>query len=117
MTNERPTGTQHTAAAHGMLTKEERQALWTRYTEAAHGVQTGVAMEIAGGSEASTPKHLRTGLDLRAAEHEGLVRLLIAKGVLTEDEYTQAMAEAAERERDRYADRLTTRLGRPVTLA
>lgn len=89
----------------------------SRYERAAHGVQTGVALEIESGGTAASPKHLRTGLDLRAADHEGLVRLLLDKGFITEAEYEEAIIQATERERDRYQAAIALRLGRPVTLA
>ena len=94
------------------MTKEQQE----RYVSAAHGVQTAVAIEIDRGSNASHPKQLRTGLDLRAADHDWLVRLLIAKGVFTSEEYAEAMVEATERERDRYAKQLEASLGCPVNL-
>jgi len=96
-----------------------------RYLRAAHAVQTGVLMilekETPGIPEnfvraASGPKHLRTGLEMRAADHAGLVKLLLAKGVFTELEYTEAMADAAEEEKVRYEQRVTEVIGQTVSL-
>ena len=42
------------------------------------------------------PKHLRTGLDLSKSDMGGLARLLIAKGVFTEQEYNEAITNAAK---------------------
>lgn len=68
------------------------------YEEAAHGVQTGIAYEIERGSDCASPKHLRTGLNMSKADQAGLVRLLIAKGLITEDEYIAAITESANTE-------------------
>jgi hypothetical protein len=88
-----------------------------QYVALGHAVQSGVAMEMELGSQASTPKHLRTGLDMRAADMEGLVTLLIEKGVFSTEEYAAAILASAEWEVARYEARLTRRLGRPVQLA
>lgn len=79
-----------------------------RYKRAAHGMQTGVAWEMLNQplSAATSPKHLRVGINSAMADQEGLVRLLIAKGIITEEEYTTAMADAMERERGRYQARM-----------
>jgi hypothetical protein len=86
-----------------------------RYMAAAHAVQSGVAMEQ-NFSDASSPKHLRTGLDLRAADIAALATLLMQKGVFTLDEYEKALADAAEEEKARYEERVAQRLGKKVTL-
>lgn len=99
-----------------------------RYTAAAHAIQSATKLQLAldaqkGGEPApglpetssASAKHLRVGLDLRAADHASLVRLLIAKGVVTEAEYLQAIADGAEREAREAGERASTRLGRPVS--
>lgn len=97
-----------------------------RYTAAAHALQSATKvvldLDAAGGpilpeTSSGSPKHLRVGLDLRAADHGALVRLLIAKGVFTEAEYLEAIANAAEQEARDAATRASQRLGRPVTFA
>jgi hypothetical protein len=47
-------------------------------------------------------KHLRVGVDMRAADARGLAELLIAKGVFTRDEYIEHMRLAANEELARY---------------
>jgi hypothetical protein len=82
------------------------------------------ALRPAAGSENSTgrvtasgtPKHLRVGVNMAMSDHTGLVRLLLEKGVITEGEYLKAIADEAERERDRYQVRLTERYGVSITL-
>ena len=76
-----------------------------RYINAAHAMQTGVKWEMInkGDSEAATtPKHLRVGLNSCLADLSGLATLLMKKGIFTEEEYVEAMADAMEKERDRY---------------
>jgi hypothetical protein len=87
-----------------------------RYRAACHAVQSGVAMEQ-NFTDAASPKHLRTGLDLRASDHEGLVTLLMEKGIFTREEYLKAMADAAEREKARYEEALSQHFGKRITLA
>jgi hypothetical protein len=86
------------------------------YEQLGHAVQSGVAMEMNFNPRATDPKHLRTGLDLRAADAEGLATLLIAKGIFTRDEYAAAVTASAAREVERYEARLSERFGRPIRL-
>jgi hypothetical protein len=83
----------------------------TRYVALAHAIQSGVAMDLQHDPTPGTPKHLRTGLDCRAADHGALARLLIAKGVFTLEEYEAALLEGLEREKAAYEQRLTDRFG------
>lgn len=88
-----------------------------RYFGAVHAVQSGVAMEMEFGSPAATAKHLRTGLDVGKAEFGGLAKLLISKGIITEDEHYAAITEAVEQEQADYERRLTEKFGgNPVKL-
>ena len=87
-----------------------------RYDAAAHAVQTGIATLMGLDPKLASPKNLRTGLDCGKADMEGLVTLLIAKGVFTEAEYGAAMADAMEREKARWEADMSTKLGRKVSL-
>ena len=79
-----------------------------RYARAAHAMQTGVAYEMnkGGRDPATEPKHLRVGINAAMADHEGLVRLLIRKGLITDEEYREAIADSMEAELKRYQDRM-----------
>jgi len=91
-----------------------------RYQAAAHAMQTGVAFEIETEGEkgaGADPKHLRVGVNTAHADIGSLARLLIAKGVITQDEYLNAVADGMEQERDAYAARVQARLGPGVKLA
>lgn len=82
-----------------------------RYLAAAHAMQSGVAYDPDKSSQ--EPKHLRVGINSGKVEHEGLVTLLASKGIITEVEYYEAMAEAMEREWLRYTVYLREKLGDP----
>lgn len=93
-----------------------------RYVKAAHAVQSGVKTDMETDANvlsqgATTPKHLRVGLNNVMADHGSLAYLLIQKGVITEDEYLNAIADGIEREQARYEELLTQRFGYPVHLA
>lgn len=74
------------------------------YEMFAHRVQTAIALlqEKIPYWKSLEPKHLRVGIDMRAADAEGLALLLIDKGIFTREEYEQYMVESAEREALRY---------------
>jgi hypothetical protein len=94
----------------------EVENLKTRYNAALHAVQTGVRMLIELGDTLATPKHLRTGIDSAHVSDAAVVRLLIAKGIITEHEHLEALTVAMEEERKSYEDRLTEKIGKKVTL-
>lgn len=71
------------------------------YEQAIHGIQTGIALEIERGSDCATPKHLRVGINSAMCEHAALIRLLIAKGIITEEEYAEAITDEFNRELER----------------
>lgn len=87
-----------------------------RHHAAAHAVQSGVAMEMNYDPQPTTPKHLRTGINMAFSDQAGLARLLIAKGLISEEEYVKAVADEAEAEQLRYEKRLSARLGREIKL-
>lgn len=92
-----------------------------RYVAAAHAVQSGVKADMetdaSNSHGATTPKHLRVGLNNVASDQGSLAKLLMDKGVITEAEYLEAIADGIEREQARYEQMLTDRFGHPVKLA
>lgn len=88
-----------------------------KYTAAAHAMQSGVAQKMQYDPKETEPKHLRVGINCAMADHGSTVRLLIAKGVFTEDEYTRALEEGMAREVKSYEGELSAHFGVPVTLA
>jgi hypothetical protein len=92
-----------------------------RYYDAAHAVQAGTKLDVDYAWDA-TPEgraamDCRIGLNVSMAEAAGLVELLIAKGLITEPEYTEAITLALEREKARLEAELAVRFGHPVVLA
>lgn len=75
------------------------------YDEARHAIQTGVQYEIETGLRAHDPKLLRTGINMAMCDHAALARLLIQKGVITHEEYVEAITAEANREVERYEER------------
>jgi hypothetical protein len=92
------------------------------YDEAAHGVQSAIRYEMTqrgfgdSGTVVDMVKHLRTGIDMRAADAGGLAGLLIAKGIFTADEYMEHMRLAANEELARYQDHCRKVYGLPDTV-
>lgn len=87
------------------------------YEAAGRGVQSAIKYE-AEQRKAINPrnmseelKHLRTGIDLRAADHMGLATLLLDKGVFTIEEYLEYMRLAANHELARYEEHLRQTYG------
>jgi hypothetical protein len=74
-------------------------------------------MELSLGiSNECEPKHLRVGVNSALRDQASLVKLLVAKGIIAESEYVDAIVAGANEEADSYEARLSKRLGRPVTL-
>lgn len=70
-----------------------------RYLELAHSIQCAAGFMIEGGhSNEGTPKHLRTGINMAMCGHVALVKLLVDKGIISEDEYADALIEMLEKE-------------------
>lgn len=88
-----------------------------RYLAACHAMQSGVAAEMEIGSEDTSPKHLRVGVNSALCDQAALVRLLVEKGIVTEEEYAAAVTAEMEREVARYEERLSEHHGVRVTLA
>lgn len=74
----------------------------SRYNAACHGMQTGVKMLMEKGDAATSPKHLRVGVNYSMVETSALVGLLVDLGVITKTEFTSALASSMEQERDKY---------------
>ncbi|MEI9995129.1 MAG: hypothetical protein WDM91_11080 [Rhizomicrobium sp.] len=88
------------------MTDAEKAAEFARRHQIAqHAMQAGVAYEIARDDHSVWPKHLRVGINTAMIDHASLVKLLVKKGVITELEYLQAIAEGMEDERARYEER------------
>lgn len=91
--------------------------LHARYLAALHAVQSGVEYRRRYDRSFVSEKHMRTGIDSAHVSQAALIRVLIAKGVLTQEEYMEALVRETEDEKARYEAELTAHFGRPVTLA
>lgn len=101
------------------MTDQERiAAARARTTAAAHAMQSGVAAEMNAGMPAATePKHLRVGVNMALIDSAAIARLLIRKGIITEVELAEALADQTEEEKRSYERRLSEHYRRPVSLA
>lgn len=90
-------------------------ALDAEYRGLLHAMQSGVAMcmEFDG---AHTPKHLRVGINSAMVSHQGLVALLVDKGLITLVECYTALRDAIAAEVKMYERELSEKLGTKVTL-
>lgn len=84
-----------------------------RYRAAAHAMQSAVAYFMNVDGIATTPKHLRVGVNSAFVEHGALVKLLLEKGVFTEEEYYKALADKMEEEVESYRKMAVERTGNP----
>jgi hypothetical protein len=89
-------------------TVEEAQQ---RYLEAAHAMQSGVAMKMNYAPEETGPKHLRVGVNSALVTTQAFAKLLCDKGILTLAEYFSTLADCMEEERDLYAREIRDHFG------
>lgn len=88
----------------------------SKYFQKCHAMQTGVAMEMTVNTKPTEPKHLRVGVNTAMCDHSALVKLLISKGIITEEEYRTAILNEMTDEVERYKTKLSRALGLPVNL-
>lgn len=88
-----------------------------RYTAAAHAMQSGVAFKMGHDPHETSPKHLRVGVNSAMSDSSALAMLLMAKGLITEEEYVQAQADAMEREAELYRRWLSDHTGANIILS
>ena len=86
------------------------------YEAALHAMQTGVAYEMERDPGSTQPKHLRVGVNSALCNQAALVRVLVDKGVFTEDEYRDAITDEMNREVERYERKLSEIFGTEITL-
>lgn len=96
---------------------EQAEAYYSEYVALSHAMQSGVAMEMNYHPNPTSPKHLRVGVNSAMVEHAALVRLLVSKGIITDEEYCKALRDGMKEEVSVYQKRLSEHFGREVTLA
>lgn len=90
-----------------------------RYIRAGHAVQSGVKteLELLGAQRAGAdPKHLRVGVNMAMVDSGAVATLLIKKGIITEEEYLEALAVGVEEEVKKYEERLFKKTGTSIKL-
>lgn len=91
--------------------------LHARIHAAQHAMQSGVATKMGIEPGETLPKHLRVGVNAAMVGNAALVRVLIAKGVITEEEYFTELAAGMEAEKKLYEQFLSEYFEKPVTLS
>lgn len=102
-----------------MELSERAAQLHTEYLKLAHAVQSGVAyqMEKDPNGAATTPKHLRVGVNMAMVEHSALALLLMKKGIITDVEYYEMLIVQATAEKEKYELVLSQMYGGSIKLA
>lgn len=90
--------------------------LRAEYLRLAHAMQSAVAAKMQYDPNDTEPKHLRVGINSAMSDQMGLAQLLIRKGVITPEEYYEAMVEGMRNELDMYLAWFRAR-GLPFTFA
>ncbi len=86
-----------------MSIEDKRRDLGLQYLDAMHGVQSAIKYEMeAGVSDATSPKHLRVGVDSSMINVAAVACLLIEKGVFTLTEYEESVRLQANEELAAY---------------
>jgi uncharacterized lipoprotein YbaY len=88
-----------------------------KYKALCHAMQTGVAFKMEYDPSDTQPKHLRVGINAAMCDHAALVNLLRSKGIITDDEYFDALIESMQTEVDNYRREISDQTGANITLA
>ena len=87
-----------------------------KYDALAHAMQSGVKAKAAYTDDETNGVDLRVGVNMAMVEHAALTDLLMEKGVITEEEYLNALDAALQHEVRRYEAELSTHFGSNITL-
>lgn len=90
--------------------------LKVEYRNLLHAMQTGVAFKLESDDKETAPKHLRVGLNSSMCMISAQSRLLMLKGVFTEEEYYDTLVAVLKEEVLSYERWLSDRVGSPVRL-
>lgn len=88
------------------------------YVGIGHAIQTGILLELEHENQTAQNmfKHLRTGLNLVMSDHGSLGRLLVKKGLITQEEYFTTVLEGLKTELESLEKKLSERFGHEVHL-
>lgn len=87
------------------------------YYDAANAMQAGVKAKAAYTDDETNPIDLRVGVNSAMVEHAALADLLMEKGIITEEEYQNSLAEVMAKEKARYEAELSAHFKSNITLA
>ncbi len=90
---------------------KKREELTQEYATQCHRMQTGVAVLVDSDPKSTEPKHLRVGVNSAMVSGGALARLLIRKGIITEQEHLEVLVEEMKAEADRYEERVNKAFG------
>ena len=93
---------------------DKTAALWAEHETLSHAIQSGVGFDQETNPE--NPKHTRTGINIVMSDLGSLSRLLIAKGLITEEEIAEECVEGLKLEVRHYEEILSKRAGTKVKL-
>ena len=100
------------------MSDEKAKAHYQRYLDAAHAMQSGVAMNLNYEQDEASPKSLRVGVNSAMVEHGALVKVLTAAGIITDEQYFEALADGMEAEVESYRMKIQERFpGTKIDLA
>lgn len=105
------------AAGKKRSEKERRMSHTERYKKACHAMQSGVEMMMHYNPMETSSKHLRVSVNSSMVEFGALVRILISKGIITEEEFAKGLADQMEEEAASYSQKLSDLMGVVVKLA
>jgi hypothetical protein len=87
-----------------------------KYHEALKAMQAAIGMDVETGTKSASPKHLRVGINSAMIDTGAIARLLIKKGVFTEQEFDESLEVLANEEVASYEKLLSEKLAAKVTL-
>lgn len=93
------------------LSKKSVEELSSVIEPMSHAIQSYTAYMLHRNPSSSSPKHLRTGIDLTKAEMGGLAVLFVRKGIITNEEYLAAIVEGLEEENNRNENEVGVKFG------
>jgi hypothetical protein len=81
------------------------------YKRLAHAIQSAIAYQMNLNSTFTSPKHLRVGIDILKGEQASFARLLISKGIITEEEYFDSILDGLRAELEFQTNQARERSG------
>lgn len=87
------------------------QEFIAEYARLGHAIQSGVMMSLERDPSSGSPKHLRVGVNTVKADLGALTRLLVDKGVISQDEAFGYILDGLREEVKMYERELSEKMG------